>query len=405
MKANEASNDRQVVFVSLEPWDEVWRRNQFVCRELTRRRWEILFVEPAADWSAGLRRGDRAQFERRPMWSPRELEGLAGRVWVTRPVKAAPKTTRTGRVVNAGLLRRHLARRLQTLGWRRPALWINDQRAVCLTGGAMDWSRVLYDVTDDWGSGLAASRFQRQVILDDESLCRVADVVVVCSERLEEMKQPLARQVELVPNGVDVEAYCRDEEVEMPAATEAWQGPVLGYTGTLHSERLDLALLESLANKWPGTIAMVGPDHLSDEDRRRLDAVGIVRTGPKAFAELPGWMAKMDVMIVPHRVSGFTESLNPLKLWEYLAFGRPIVSTPVAGFRSFPEHVRLASDAERFFESCQCAVNEAASAKQRRRLLAMEHGWEARVDRIEPLLQPRSSAASSAVGGVEQRLA
>src|SRR6266478_1922830 len=86
-----------------------------------------------------------------------------------------------------------------------------------------------------------------------------------------------------------------------------------------------------LARNHAGSVALVGPNFLSPADNRRLLAVGnIFMTGPVPYARIPDYMSAFDVCITPHKISQFTESLNPIKLWEYLAAGLPIVSTDIA---------------------------------------------------------------------------
>ncbi len=372
---------KRMVFVSLEPWDEVWRRNQFVCRELNTRGWEILFVEPAADWSAGFRRRDWSQFERRPVWSPEGLDHIK----VLRPLKLLPKSIAATQAVNVRLLRKAIASFCAAHDWREPVLWINDQQAWPLAQSGV-WDRVIYDVTDDWSTGFTDPALRRRIENDDRALCALADQVIVCSQRLVELKRGLSKHVTLVPNGVDIEAYRAIDDAMIPDAASIWTHPVLGYTGTLHPERMDMDLLVGLARNWKGTIALIGPDQLGSAGAALSRLPNVIRTGAVPHASLPGWMRAMDVLIVPHRVTAFTESLNPLKLWEYLATGRPIVSTSVAGFRDYAQHVRIADDMPSFIKECITAVSNPECRHTAWDDPSGEHSWSARVNQIEQLL-------------------
>jgi teichuronic acid biosynthesis glycosyltransferase TuaH len=90
---------------------------------------------------------------------------------------------------------------------------------------------------------------------------------------------------------------------------------------------------------------------------------------------------------VPHLVNSFTESLQPIKLWEYLAAGKPIVATKVAGFRDYPQFVRLASDADEFARGVQDALQENTTTHhERRRNEAHNHSWESRLDAFEDVI-------------------
>lgn len=380
-----------LVFLSLENWDDVWRRNQFVCAELARRHPEskILFVTPPRDVSNALRRGRLAQLKRVKPWSPERLPNVI----VSTPSKYLPNTLALGRWVNASGLRRHVVREMRRLSMQRPLLWINDHATVSLVGELGERS-VIYDITDDWISFHQPDSLRERTRRQDEALCRTADATVVCSRRLQEMKASLVPvgRLHLVPNGVDAAHYgaVLDRSLATPAVTHDWPRPVFGYTGTIHPDRIDVDLVYDLARSLDrGSIALIGPNHLPDEAQRRLLATNrVFITGPVPYREIPDYMRAFDVCIVPHRMTPFTESLNPIKLWEYLAAGKPIVSTDVAGFRDYAQHVRLARTTESFTAEIQMALKDDVESRGRRaRAEAAKHSWTARVDQIEKIIR------------------
>lgn len=375
-----------LIFVSLENWDEVWRRNQFLCDTLARRfpGTKLLFVGPARDVSNALRRGRLRELR---ATSAAWTVPATPNVTVTRPLKLLPNSLALGRWFNAGLQRRHVRRVARRLGLRAPALWLNDHHAVPLAGGALDEQAVVYDVTDDW-IAFAASPSERELIRRrDAELCVAADAVITCSERLFQDKQKLARRVHLIPNGVHAEHYARvlDGCGPLPPAAAAWPKPVAGYLGTVHPSRVDVDLVAAVARQLPGggSIVLLGPDHLPEPDRARLRSLGNVFLVPAVpYAQAPDYLRAFDVCLVPHVVTPFTESLNPIKLWEYLAAGKPIVSTRVAGFRDYPEHVALADTAEEFAAAIGRALAEDPERGRKRRSAAAAHSWSARVDAV-----------------------
>ena len=133
---------------------------------------------------------------------------------------------------------------------------------------------------------------------------------------------------------------------------------------------------------------LVGPSHLSAEATEHLKRRGnVFFTGPVPYREIPSYMQGFDVCITPHRMTPFTESLNPIKLWEYLAAGKPIVSTDVAGFRDYPQHVRIARDADGFVTALQEALLEDPQNSLARRADAAKHSWHSRVEEIEAVIE------------------
>ena len=210
---------------------------------------------------------------------------------------------------------------------REPVLWLNDPASAHLlrrTG----WP-ALYDITDDW---LAADRTPSEhakLVTDEAYLLKHCQQVVVCSPGLLETKH--ADHVTLIPNAVDADAYRGD----LPRPDDLPAGQVVLYVGTLHRDRLDVDLCVDVARSLPDDahFVLVGPVALDPSDQVRLTASGAMLLGSRPHAAVPAYLKNADVLVVPHVVTAFTDSLDPIKVYEYLAAVRPVLSTAVAGFR------------------------------------------------------------------------
>lgn len=316
-----------VVVASLEPWDDVWRRNQHLVAGLLRTdpALRVLFVEPAPDplHAAVSRRRPRRGRGLRPGPS---LPGVAvNRLWLLEPTKWLPRRidAQVDRRV-AGVVVTAAAR----VGLSEPVLWINDPSASALlerTG----WP-ALYDITDDWLAARRPEAEHERLVREETLLLEQCREVVVCSPRLAETKAAKA-PVTLVPNAVDTGAY----RVQHPRPTDLPSGPVAMYVGTVHRDRMDIDLCVATARAIAGRghLVLVGPDVVDRQDRDRLTEAGVRLTGPRPFTEVPAYLQHARVLVVPHVVDHFTDSLDPIKVYEYRAARRPVVSTPVAGFR------------------------------------------------------------------------
>jgi len=341
LAADTSGTLREIVVCSLEAWDDVWRRNQFLVDSLLRRNssLRVLFVEPPADVLFDLsRRRLPARPRLRVVSDDRRLRAL-------RPLKALPR--RLGSFSD-DLLLHQVRLAVRRLGFARPTLWINDVTYAPLIRST-GWP-ALYDITDDWLLAPFAARELERLRRLDKLALEQADEVVVCSEALA-VSRSETRATTLIPNGVDVGHFRRPQ----PRPHDLPEPPVAVYVGSLHDARIDVELVEEVARALPhGNVVLVGPDSLGNRSRRRLaETSNVVFLGARPYRVVPAYLQHADVVIVPHRVSPFTQSLDPIKAYECLAIDTPTVATPVAGFRDHADSfsvVRAADFAGRVAE-------------------------------------------------------
>jgi len=289
--------------LSLERWDDVWRRNQHLASQLVEQGIveRITFVEPAE-------------------WAPREIGHPSPGITTVRPRLGLPKRAGGLRLLAAALRRGPLR--------DTDLLWIND--ASLGRWVAQPDQRAFYDVTDDWRASALSDRVRRRLVTAEDWLSTRATTVVCSDELARRWKQRYETDPAVVGNGVDLRHWRNVVPITLPGA-----GPHLGYVGTLHAERLDVDLIVELARCTAvGKVHLVGPDILDAGSRARLDAAGVHRRGPVAHTEVPAWLRAFDVLICPHVVTAFTLSLDAIKAYEYAAAGRPVVATPTSGFQA-----------------------------------------------------------------------
>jgi teichuronic acid biosynthesis glycosyltransferase TuaH len=337
------------------------------------------------DVSHALRTGNEESLKRPWLSRHPDFEGLT----LLNPLKLLPNSIALGRAINARTLASQVKKAARRARLVNPLLWINDHFAGTLVGKVGERA-VVYDITDDWTlMGAIPVQERRLVRKADAELCSKADLVVVCSEALEKTRKNACRRLVRVPNGVDVEHYKLCHKTEKVGAPGA---PVFGYLGTLHGERLDFQLIEALANRRPNSkIILCGPNMLQEYERHQLSSLSNVEVRPPVdYRDVPAVLSSFDVCILPHRKTPFTESLNPIKLWEYLATGKPIAATSVAGFRDFHEVCHLGDGAAGFVAACDAASKESGVAAGSRIRLAEANSWKRRVDDLTEVFRQES---------------
>lgn len=315
-----------LIVFSLEPWDHVWRRNQYIVDGLLRDddRLRVIFVEPARDVTYDLLSGRRV----RRGAGTRVAEGYEGRLTLVQPTKWLPRLV--GPMADR-MLRRSVLRAVASLRTTPDVTWVNDPRWASAL--SMFPAPALYDMTDDWLAADRSEREHRRLVRDEALLMRECGAVVVCSVGLASSRRHIRPDLVTIPNAVDVDRYRRpaSRPADLPV------GPCAVYVGTLHEDRIDIDLIArtgAAMNAIGGACVLVGPNALTPENTQRLAlSPGVRLLGVRPYEAVPGYLQHADVLVVPHAVTPFTDSLDPIKLYEYQAAGRPIVSTPVAGFR------------------------------------------------------------------------
>jgi glycosyltransferase involved in cell wall biosynthesis len=179
--------------------------------------------------------------------------------------------------------------------------------------------------------------------------------------------------VALIPNGGDYEHFAkrRPRPAALPDA-----GPVVGFAGGL-SWRVDAGLLAAVARDRPDwTVVVVGEGGLELATLPNLLAFG-----RQPYDELPAWVQAFDVGLVPYVVDRFNAASFPLKVFEYLAAGVPVVSTPLPALEGLAPHVRLA-DAAHFAGAIDEALSQGPSAAACQ-AIAKANSWDERADQLE----------------------
>ncbi|MCM2316351.1 MAG: glycosyltransferase [Thermoanaerobaculia bacterium] len=234
---------------------------------------------------------------------------------------------------------------------------------------------VVYDCMDDLAG---FSTVRRAMVADEDALLSGADLVTVSSSKLEEHASTRSSSVLVIRNACDFEHFAK-----APRANNA--RPVIGYFGAI-SDWFDTALVAGLAGRRPDwDFVLVGSTFGADISRLvKLPNVSL--TGEEAYESLPEWLGRFDVAIVPFKRGRLTEATNPVKVYEMLAGGRPVVSVPIPEVALLAPMVRLASNVDEFEREIEASLPSDESAIAARRAFARENTWERRFEQLRPAI-------------------
>jgi glycosyltransferase involved in cell wall biosynthesis len=357
-------------------WDFVWQRPQQILSRLAQRG-HVLFVEepvylddiPSARLDVSL-----------PL--PR----------VHRAVPLLPGTMRGQYDESIAVIRDLVRKQVAADGplggaFDRPVQWFYTPMPAPAMIGAFNERAVVYDCMDE----LSKFRFAPTELVDRERyLVANADVVFTGGYRLWQAKSKHHANVHFFGCGVDVDHFARARSEDLALAPElaAIGRRIMGYFGVI-DERLDYDLLRKLADEnSDAALVMVGPVVKVDPNELP-QGPNIHWLGLRQYSELPSYVKGFDVCLMPFALNEATEYINPTKTLEYMAAGKPIVSTAVSDVvHHFTPVVTVAETSDDFVTATASALNSPDTAMIARGVeQARANTWESIVARMERIVR------------------
>jgi GT2 family glycosyltransferase/glycosyltransferase involved in cell wall biosynthesis/SAM-dependent methyltransferase len=255
--------------------------------------------------------------------------------------------------------------------WRRLALQLREEPA----------SVLVYDCMDDWDTFENLGDFNRD---EEVPLAGECDVLVVTAEKLRVKFEGRSLHPLLVRNGADFEFFRAAEPLPELSAIPK---PVVGYFGAI-ADWIDLDLVHEVAKSRP-QYSFVLAGQVFNRDMSALELLPNVHLlGSRPYEQMPRLLAAFDVCIIPFKLNKVTHATDPVKLYEYLSQGKPIVATAMDELRAWEQLLYLSPDAAGFSLRLDAAVAEAdPELKEQRIDFARRNNWTARVDLMDAAIR------------------
>ena len=223
-----------------------------------------------------------------------------------------------------------------------------------------------------------------------DDLSRTANLVFTSSRQNQEYFSSINPECCFFENALD-EIFIGDP-AELPHRINKTR-PRLGYVGWI-THRTDLELISLIAKSRPGyDLVIAGPKRADLGLDVLMDQPNVIIKGALPYEEVPRFLKSVDVCIIPHKDTLYSRSMSPLKLFQYLGSGRPIVSTSIAGVERWKGLVSIANNSREFIEHIDMALNQDSEELSRKRIEAVKlETWGRRVGEMFTTIERRLSA-------------
>jgi len=372
-----------ILCLAAASWTGMWARAQQFMTIFARQGNRVLYVDPPITYLSPLKnpslRGQAAD----------HLRQLEERIWVYAPPLFLPfgNIYRSINRINQRILGAGLRRVYRQLGWEPTICWTYLPNTIDLP--MQPDLFLVYDCADEHTAFPGLIRKETVARMEQE-LFSCAGLSLTSARELYLRKKDLAPDLQVVLNGADVEHFRRALDPGLAVAPDLapLPRPVIGYIGAV-SPWLDQDLLAAAARAHPDwTLVLIGP--VDTETSTLAGFPNIHLLGHRDYQLLPSYLKGFDAAVIPFRVNELTRGVNPVKLYEYLAAGKPVVSSDLPEVRAFGEMVALARTPEEFVQKLEEELRGDSPGKVSARLeMAVRHSWTARASTVEELIKVR----------------
>jgi uncharacterized SAM-binding protein YcdF (DUF218 family)/glycosyltransferase involved in cell wall biosynthesis len=385
--------NENIICISSIDWDFIWQGHQEIMSTLAKNGNRVLFIENTGVRMPGLRDASRIR-DRIKNWFKgvkgirREMDNL----YVFSPLVLPFPYLGIAGWINRHLILSVLDRWMKVMDFSDPVVWtfLPTPLSISIADNIVKKIFIYYCIDNFSVSSAAAKKIKKS----ERKLLKNVDLVFVTSGELYNYCSRYNDKVYKFPFTVNFKEFekVRLEDVPVPEEFKNIKSPVIGYVGGIH-KWIDLNLIKDLAEGYPQySFVFIGP---IQTDVSRLQALkNVYFLGKKEHGELPVFIKYFDAGIIPYLISEYTNNVYPTKLNEYLALGKPVVSTQLPEIMEFNKEygdiVYVGENKEKFGEGIGRAIKEDDRILRTKRIeVSRDNCWEGRIEKISRLIQER----------------
>lgn len=384
--------NENIICISSIDWNFIWQGHQEIMSTLARNGNRVLFIENTGVRSPGIR--DIPRIKKRIQNWLRGIKGIRKEMdslYVFSPLVLPFPYSWIARKINRRLLIPVLTKWTRVMDFGNPIIWVFLPTGISLDIiDNLNKKAVVYYCIAEFAD---LTKYPRKIKESEKKLLKMSDVVFAQGEELKKYCQTYNSNVSVFPFGVNLDVFRdfdRQDYKETPGALKDIKNPIIGYVGGLH-RHLDFSLITSLAKANPGwSLVFIGPVQRDVSCLKQFNNIHIL--GQKTHLELPGYISRFSVSIIPYELSNYTRTVYPTKLNEYLIMGKAVVSTDLPEVRLFNKHygdiIYVGRTHLEFSRQIKRAIEEDNGELKKRRIdVAEENSWENRIEKMSKLIE------------------
>ncbi len=372
-----------VLFSTADWYSPYWTNKQHIAARLGARGFNVLYVE-----TIGLRRPkansrDLARIWRRLQRAVRPIKEVQKNVWVLSPM-TIPGGHHFSLIehFNGWQLQPRIRSWLRRVNSARPIVWTYHPYMLRVAK-ELNPKALVYHCVDNVGAlpGVDGIAFDKA----EHELLACADQIFATSPALRDRCIAVApTRTDYFGNVADIDHFAAARQAgSIPSDIAAVPRPRLGYIGALSDFKIDFELIEDAVRKRPDWhYVFIGderPGQINAAIARTKTRPNVHLLGWKPYAQLPSYLRGIDVALLPQLINDYTRAMFPLKYFEYLAAGRPVVATPLPALAEFTALHQQAIGPDSFIDAIASALSAPVVVPIDHPIL-LSHSWEARLD-------------------------
>lgn len=382
---------RDIILLSTADWDNpFWTNKQHVAVQLAASGYKVFYID-----SLGLRHPSASTqdigriFKRlyKSAIGPRQVQK---NLWVwsppTIPLQNNPLIRQFNKLLLSTMLKFYMSRR----GMKQEILWTYNPLTIHLLN-IKDFKKIVYHCVDD----IKAQPCMPGNIIKrgEQDLVKQSHLVFTTSQKLTEMQKRWNPNTHYFPNVADFNHFskARSESTIIPDDLLKIPNPRIGFIGAITDYKMDFNLIRFIAEKRSGwslvLIGKIGEGDPWTNSNLLQNFPNIHLMGPRSYDELPGYLKGFDVAILPNILNAYTESMFPMKFFEYLASGKPVVSVDLPALREYRNVVHIAQTPQDFITCIDEILKGNTIPLAKRISVARMHTYEIRTHKMLQLVE------------------